>query len=132
MPDGVEQAIAYDSEKRIAALTDGAGKTTRYEYGGFDLLTGLIRPDGQRLTFGYDTLTRLNQVTNASGDTYRYTRDRAGQVISETDFTGRTVHYQYDAVGRRIGRVTRISALFAGTTRCRIRCWRSRPGTAMH
>ncbi|WP_145502189.1 glycohydrolase toxin TNT-related protein [Yersinia similis] len=103
LPDGVEQAIAYDSEKRIAALTDGAGKTTRYEYGGFDLLTGLIRPDGQRLTFGYDTLTRLNQVTNASGDTYRYTRDRAGQVISETDFTGRTVHYQYDAVGRRIG-----------------------------
>ncbi len=103
MPDGVEQAIAYDSEKRIAGLTDGAGKTTRYEYGGFDLLTGLIRPDGQRLTFGYDTLTRLNQVTNASGDTYRYTRDRAGQVISETDFTGRTVHYQYDAVGRRIG-----------------------------
>ncbi|MBO1548979.1 hypothetical protein GBM03_03490 [Yersinia pseudotuberculosis] len=74
MPDGVEQAIAYDSEKRIAALIDGAGKTTRYEYGGFDLLTGLTRPDGQRLTFDYYT---------------RYTRDRAGQVITETDFTGR-------------------------------------------
>ncbi|VXC73653.1 YD repeat-/RHS repeat-containing protein [Enterobacterales bacterium 8AC] len=101
-PDGVEQAIAYDSEKRIAAMTDGAGKTTRYDYGGFDLLTGLVRPDGQRLTFHYDKLTRLNGVTNALGETYRYTRDLAGQVVTETDFTGRTVHYQYDAVGRRI------------------------------
>ncbi|WP_186367399.1 RHS repeat-associated core domain-containing protein [Yersinia aldovae] len=102
LPDGVEQAIAYDSEKRVAALTDGAGKTTRYEYGGFDLLVGLTRPDGQRLQFGYDKLTRFNQVTNALGETYRYSHDLAGQIVAETDFTGRTLHYQYDAVGRRI------------------------------
>jgi RHS repeat-associated protein len=102
LPDGIKQAITYDSEKRIAAMTDGAGKTTRYEYGGFDLLTGLIRPDGQKLTFSYDKLTRLDGVTNALGETYRYTRDLAGQVITETDFTGRTIQYQYDAVGRRI------------------------------
>lgn len=102
LPDGVRQEIAYDSEKRLAAMTDGAGKTTRYEYGGFDLLTGLIRPDGQKLTFNYDKLTRLNGVTNALGETYRYTRDLAGQVIAETDFTGRTIQYQYDSVGRRI------------------------------
>ncbi|MFP2424322.1 hypothetical protein ACLEXA_22830, partial [Pseudescherichia vulneris] len=102
LPDGVTQSIAYDSEKRIAALTDGAGKTTRYAYGGFDLLTGITRPDGQRLAFDYDKLTRLTRVTNAQGETYRYTLDTAGQVVSETDFTGRTVGYQYDAVGRRI------------------------------
>ncbi|WES67625.1 RHS repeat protein [Superficieibacter sp. HKU1] len=29
--------------------TDGEGKTTRYEYGAFDILTAVIRPDGERL-----------------------------------------------------------------------------------
>ncbi len=102
LPDGGRQSVSYDSEKRVASSTDGEGKTTHYEYGPFDLLMAMTRPDGERLTFGYDTLCRLNQVTNAQGQTYRYTRDLAGQVVSETDFTGCTVQYEYDAAGRRI------------------------------
>ncbi|WP_244590745.1 RHS repeat domain-containing protein, partial [Xenorhabdus mauleonii] len=101
LPDGVKQQIDYDSERRVSAVTDGEGNTTRYVYGPFDLLTQLIRPDGTTLNFGYDRLIRLSSVTMATGEVYRYERDVAGQIIRETDFTGRTVEYAYDLLGRR-------------------------------
>ncbi|WP_421692579.1 hypothetical protein, partial [Xenorhabdus bovienii] len=85
LPDGVKQHIDYDSERRVTAVTDGEGNTTRYAYGAFDLLTRMTRPDGTTLHFGYDRLIRLNRVTMATGETYRYERDLAGQIIRETD-----------------------------------------------
>ncbi|MFJ3456053.1 hypothetical protein ACIPMZ_03675 [Scandinavium goeteborgense] len=42
------------------------------------------------------------QVSSAGGEIYCFKRDAASQVISETDFTGRTVQYMYDAAGRRV------------------------------
>ncbi len=39
-------------------------------------------------------------MTASAGETYRYERDAAGQIIRETDFTGRTLDYQYDKLGR--------------------------------
>ncbi|CDH21472.1 Complete genome; segment 11/17 [Xenorhabdus bovienii str. kraussei Quebec] len=102
LPDGTTQQLAYDSERRVVAVTDGEGRTTRYTYGAFDLLNQVTRPDGTILRFGYDRLTRLKSVTASTGETYRYERDVAGQIIRETDFTGRTIDYQYDKLGRRI------------------------------
>ncbi|MDE9557841.1 RHS domain-containing protein, partial [Xenorhabdus bovienii] len=101
LPDGVIQQLKYDSERRVVAVTDGEGRTTRYQYGAFDLLNQVTRPDGTILRFGYDRLTRLNSVTASTGETYRYERDAAGQIIREIDFTGRTLEYQYDKLGRR-------------------------------
>ncbi|EOA4404556.1 hypothetical protein ACTWBQ_001976 [Citrobacter amalonaticus] len=49
-----------------------------------------------------DDLTRLTEIINAEGESYRLTYDRAGQLIAETDFTGRTLTYRYDAAGRCI------------------------------
>ncbi len=102
LADGVTQTLAYDSERRVVAVTDGEGLTTRYTYGAFDLLTTVTRPDGTTLKFGYDKLTRLSSVTASTGEVYRYERDAAGQIIRETDFTGRTLEYQYDKLGRRV------------------------------
>ncbi|MDC9590973.1 DUF6531 domain-containing protein, partial [Xenorhabdus sp. XENO-10] len=102
LPDGTTQQLAYDSERRVVAVTDGEGRITRYTYGAFDLLNQVIRPDGTLLQFGYDRLTRLSTVTASTGETYCYKRDAAGQIIRETDFTGRTIDYQYDKLGRRI------------------------------
>ncbi|MDC9621326.1 DUF6531 domain-containing protein [Xenorhabdus sp. XENO-7] len=102
LTDGVTQHLEYDSERRVIAVTDGEGRTTRYSYGAFDLLTHVTRPDGTTLHFGYDRLTRFCSVTASTGETYRYERDAAGQIIREIDFTGRTIDYQYDALGRRI------------------------------
>ncbi|WP_338804620.1 RHS repeat-associated core domain-containing protein [Xenorhabdus griffiniae] len=101
LPDGTTQQLEYDTERRVVAATDGEGRTTRYQYGAFDLLTQVTRPDGTTLHFGYDRLTRLQSVTASTGETYRYERDAAGQIIRETDFTGRTLEYQYDKLGRR-------------------------------
>nr|EKW5096822.1 hypothetical protein [Citrobacter amalonaticus] len=47
-----------------------------------------------------DDLTRLTEIINAEGESYRLTYDRARQLIAETDFTGRTLRYEYDAAGR--------------------------------
>ncbi|HEI8753899.1 TPA: DUF4150 domain-containing protein [Proteus mirabilis] len=102
LPDGVEQQIDYDSERRVIAVTDGEGKTTRYRYGPFDVLLAMIRPDGSEIRFEYDSLTRLKKVVNANGEVYRYERDKAGQIIREVDFTGREICYRYDRLGRRI------------------------------
>nr|WP_318365426.1 RHS repeat-associated core domain-containing protein [Enterobacter sp.] len=101
-PDGVRELMSHTSEKLPESFTDGAGKTTRYEYGAFDLLTAVIRPDGERLACRYDKLTRLTAIINAEGEHYRLEYDRAGQLVAETDFTGRTLCYQYDAAGRCI------------------------------
>ncbi|MGL0764654.1 hypothetical protein ACJO73_24670, partial [Citrobacter freundii] len=101
-PDGVRELMRQNSEKLPQSFTDGEGKTTRYEYGAFDLLTAVIRPDGERLECRYDKLTRLTEITNAEGECYRLTYDKAGQLVAETDFTGRTLSYKYDLAGRCI------------------------------
>lgn len=101
-PDGVRELMRQNSEKLPQSFTDGEGKTTRYEYGAFDLLTAVIRPDGEQLECRYDKLTRLTEIINAEGECYRLEYDKAGQLIAETDFTGRTLRYQYDAAGRCI------------------------------
>ncbi|WP_087879209.1 RHS repeat protein [Citrobacter freundii] len=101
-PDGVRELMQQNSEKLPQSFTDGEGKTTRYEYGAFDILTAVIRPDGERLECRYDKLTRLTEITNAEGEHYRLKYDQAGQLVAETDFTGRTLAYSYDAVGRCI------------------------------
>ncbi|BDA94832.1 hypothetical protein E5AUHO_24210 [Citrobacter freundii] len=101
-PDGVRELMRQNSEKLPESFTDGEGKTTRYEYGAFDLLTAVVRPDGERLECRYDKLTRLTEITNAEGEHYRLTYDKAGQLVAETDFTGRTLTYTYDAAGRCI------------------------------
>jgi len=101
-PDGVRELMRQNSEKLPESFTDGEGKTTRYEYGAFDLLTAIIRPDGERLECRYDKLTRLTEIINAEGEHYRLEYDKAGQLVAETDFTGRTLRYQYDAAGRCI------------------------------
>ncbi|UDN35147.1 RHS repeat-associated core domain-containing protein [Proteus sp. NMG38-2] len=102
LPDDIHQHIEYDSERRVVAVTDGEGKTTRYRYGAFDLLLATIRPDGTEIRFEYDSLTRLKKVINATGDVYSYERDKAGQIIREVDFAGREIQYRYDRLGRRI------------------------------
>ncbi|HAT7515580.1 TPA: DUF4150 domain-containing protein [Kluyvera ascorbata] len=101
-PDGVRELMRQNSEKLPQSFTDGEGKTTRYEYGAFDLLTAIIRPDGERLECRYDKLTRLTEIVNTEGELYRLEYDKAGQLVAETDFTGRTLRYQYDAAGRCI------------------------------
>ena len=64
-PDGVRELMRQNSEKLPESVTDGEGKTTRYEYGAFDLLTAVVRPDGERLECRYDKLTRLTEFISA-------------------------------------------------------------------
>ena len=101
-PDGVRELMQQNSEKLPESFTDGEGKTTRYEYGAFDILTAVVRSDGWRLECRYDKLTRLTEIINAEGECYCLEYDPAGQLVAETDFTGRMLRYEYDAAGRCI------------------------------
>nr|WP_235882535.1 HNH/endonuclease VII fold putative polymorphic toxin [Streptomyces apricus] len=99
-PDGTAESWTYDGEGNCTSHTDRMGRVSRYEYTHFDLLAARTGPDGVRHVFGYDSSLRLTAVANPLGDTWNYTYDAAGNLVSETDFDGRTLTYTYDAAGR--------------------------------
>lgn len=99
MPDGENINYQYDEEGLLIAVKDGEGRTTRNEYGPFDILEKTIFPGGETLSYEYDRETRLLAVINSAGEKYSYGYDSLGRVIRETDFAGRTTHYKRDAVG---------------------------------
>jgi len=44
----------------------------------------------------------ITEINNAAGERYCLKYDKAGQLVAEIDFTGRTLTYTYDAAGRCI------------------------------
>lgn len=102
MPDGSIQKLVYDSERRVQCTIDGEGKESCYHYGAFDLCLGYVRASEQATSYHYDRLTRLKEIVNSTGQRYQLRRNKAGLVIEEIDFTGRSQKYRYDAVGRLI------------------------------
>jgi RHS repeat-associated protein len=56
--------------------------------------------------FAYDTELRLTQVTNPQGLTWDYVYDRAGRLVTESDFDEREITYTYDDAGQLSARTT--------------------------
>jgi RHS repeat-associated protein len=100
-PDGATTRYEYDPAGRVTAITDALGRTTQ-AYGGLDRLCEVVAPDGGRVSLRYDREGRLSTVTNARGEVHRFVRRSDGLVIEERTFDGRTLRFQYDAMGRRI------------------------------
>lgn len=50
-------------------------------------------------------------MTNPLGLTWDYEYDPAGNLVRESDFTGREVTYRYDAAGRQVGRTEAAGAV---------------------
>ena len=88
--DGARQEWAWDEEGNLIRFIDAAGGRTTIENGVFDLPVARTAPDGGRMTFGYDTELRLTLVQNPAGLRWCYEYDRAGHLVAETDFNGRT------------------------------------------
>jgi RHS repeat-associated protein len=108
--EGVSADYAYDSAGRLSSVTDnrqpqGAG-ATRYAYDANGNLESTHYPNGVRTSYAYNTLNRLTNVTAARGSTvasYAYTLGAAGNRLSVTEHTGRTVGYTYDELYRLTG-----------------------------
>lgn len=105
LPTGATLFWEYDAEGSLVRYTDGDKRIYRYEYGAFDLLIGEILPNNTRRRYRYDSEARLSLVENEIGENYRFTHNESGQTISEQDFAGRTLHYEYDLAGRYTKRV---------------------------
>lgn len=99
-PDGVAITRSFDAEGSLSTVTDGEGRSWRYEFGAFEVLQAIIDPKGGRLGFSYDNEGRLLTVTNATGRVYRLDRNLAGRVVREVDFDGRATAYRRDPGGR--------------------------------
>ncbi|WP_438002994.1 RHS repeat-associated core domain-containing protein [Sorangium sp. So ce321] len=90
----------YDAMGALVAVTDEAGRTTRFVRRGLGKLCGVIYPDGSAISLRYDREGRLVHVENELGEVHRFALNSQGLVTSETFFDGRVVSYGHDLCGR--------------------------------
>ncbi|HEY9692384.1 MAG TPA: Calx-beta domain-containing protein [Oculatellaceae cyanobacterium] len=97
----------YDNAGRLTKETNGNGTYTTYEY---DQQSQLIRLSNykadntvnSKFEYAYDNLGRRTSMTTLEG-TFQYGYDATGQLTSVVTPTNRTINYQYDAAGNRLG-----------------------------
>jgi RHS repeat-associated protein len=110
LTDGTGQSIIsydYDSAGRLTKETNGNGTYTTYQYDQQSQLTQLINYKANntvnsKFEYAYDNLGRRTSMTTLEG-TFQYGYDATGQLTSVVTPTNRTINYQYDAAGNRIG-----------------------------
>ncbi|MCW9679746.1 VWD domain-containing protein [Dolichospermum planctonicum UHCC 0167] len=110
LTNGTAQSIIsydYDSAGRLIKETNGNGTYTTYEYDQQSQLTKLINYKADntvnsKFEYAYDNLGRRTTMTTLEG-TFQYGYDATGQLTSVLTPTNRTINYQYDAAGNRIG-----------------------------
>jgi RHS repeat-associated protein len=83
--DGARTEFGYDTELRLAAVTNPLGEVWRYEY---------------------DAAGRLVRETDFAGRVLSYGHDAAGQVVRRTNGVGETVELGWDAGGRLVRRAS--------------------------
>ncbi|WP_187345851.1 RHS repeat-associated core domain-containing protein [Sorangium cellulosum] len=125
-PGGAVTRHDFDADGNLAKITDADGRTTTLRWGGFHVVTELVRPDGTRVLYRYDREQDLVRIVNEAGDEHRIQRDGEGRITGERTFDGReiayrldlqgriaqmrcgpaTVDFEYDAVGRLVKRAT--------------------------
>ena len=127
--DGYTVNYSYDTVGRLKTLTNATGQTIiSYEYDSASRLTKETNGNGTYTTYQYDLQSQLTSLTNFKADNtvnsqFDYTYDKLGLRTSMTTLEGifqygydangqltsvvtpdnRTINYQYDAAGNRIG-----------------------------
>jgi len=91
---GQVTTIAYNSNYRIASVTDANNHSTSYQYNDAGQVTTQTNPDNTTRTFVYGT-NKVVSVTNELGYTGTYTYDGFGRIVSSTDPLGRVTTYAY-------------------------------------
>jgi len=104
-----QQGIAFqpDEQHRIAAASDSASATVKYEYDTDGCLTRIDRPDGRVIVYDYDGYHHMTRVSviNAPGEepktlvTNKY--DPAGHIVKETLADGSQYEIKYQAFAGR-------------------------------
>ncbi|WP_367136268.1 MULTISPECIES: HNH/endonuclease VII fold putative polymorphic toxin [Streptomyces] len=103
--NGRTLAYAHDAAGGLAARTNGAGETLHFTRDALGRATEQRADDAEAVTtFAYDAAGNLVRAVNADAEVV-YERDVLGRVLSES-VNGRATSYAYDALGRRVRRVT--------------------------
>jgi RHS repeat-associated protein len=92
---------AYDLAGRRISTTDAKDQTVLYAYDDAGQLIGIDYPGSEPdVTFEYDLNGQRIEMTDGLGATI-WTYDTLNRLISVTDALGKTISYEYDAVGNR-------------------------------
>lgn len=102
--DGSTVAQDFNREGLLSEQTDAEGRTQRWEWTAFDLLTEHVDTAGHRTRYRYGTEGRLTELINALDQTWRWEYDLAGRLREEIDYAGRRTRWERDALGRPLVR----------------------------
>lgn len=91
---------AYDGNGNLKSKTDADGYTTEYTYNALDLVTSINYNDTKNVAYRYNATGDLISMTDWLGTT-TFEVDLLHQLKSATDHKGKTVTYDYDAVGNQ-------------------------------
>lgn len=105
---GREIRYRYDPSGRLAERVNAAGETTCYAYDAAGNRT-LIEAADIRAEFEYDSMGRIIRARNGDADV-TFERDALGRVRREV-VDGHLLESSYDALGRRLRRVTPTGAV---------------------
>ncbi|KYF80963.1 hypothetical protein BE17_04205 [Sorangium cellulosum] len=99
-PRGAVTRYDYDVDGNPSRLADADGRATTLRWGGFHVVTEIVRPDGSVVRYRYDREQDLVRVINEIGEEHRLLRDGEGRVVQERTFDGREIRYRLDVQGR--------------------------------
>ncbi|MEZ0191977.1 RHS repeat-associated core domain-containing protein [Ralstonia solanacearum] len=99
--EGNAVTLSYDSQQRLTAITDAAGKRTTFTYGNASnstLVTQITDPFGRTARLGYDASGRLSDITDAIGMKSSFSYD-AGTFINALTTPYGTTKFAYGENG---------------------------------
>ena len=124
-PMGQQESYAYDEEERLCRKEDRNGTVTKYSYNMYgNLLSrrarkpedteelsevyeytaeGLLKSalsQGMRYTYTYDVMDRLARKMASGRTLLALDYDRNGNLLTQTDITGKVTEYRYDSDDR--------------------------------
>jgi RHS repeat-associated protein len=96
------RSFAYDTEGRLATITDGHGNVTTFERNAQGQVTTVAGPFGQETQLTYDAVGYLAAAAYSVGRTVSLTHSAGGLLTQRVDPGGATHTFEYDASGRLI------------------------------
>ncbi len=101
-----EIRLERDAAGQPVSITDHAGRTVTYEWGGMGERKSITYPDGTKVSYRYDTMLRLDRMrVESAGRTgmpseIRYLYDVAGRLAEKEYPDGMYTQWHYDGYGR--------------------------------
>ncbi|MBU0944239.1 MAG: PKD domain-containing protein [Proteobacteria bacterium] len=94
------QTFGYDTEERLASITDQFGNATTIQYDSGGHPVSITSPDGLLTGLNLDANNHLTGISYPDGGNYSFTYDANGLLQTKTEPAGNGYSYAFDANGR--------------------------------